>query len=278
VAVSRRPRRQRFVLLVATLLSVTIITLDQRGQGASVIGGARDVARDAVGPFQSAADWVLDPVGDFFGGMFNYGDLASENARLRRELQAAKASAAQADNLERELDAIKEQLNLPFVQDIPAVTARIVSYAPSNFEFTVQLDKGTTSGIGAGMPVVAAGGLVGIVVEASRTRASVRLLTDPSYRVGVRLGNAGDIGVAQGKGRGSLLAVDLVERETVLRQDETVVTSGLEQSEYPPGIPVGKVRSSRTEKGSLTKRVTLEPLVDLNRLDLVEVLQWSPQG
>jgi rod shape-determining protein MreC len=278
VAVSRRPRRQRFVLLVATLLSVTIITLDQRGQGSGIIGGARDVARDVISPFQGAADWVLDPVGDFFGGVLNYGDLKSENATLRRELEEAKSSAAQADNLSRELDAIKEQLDLPFVQEIPAVTARIVNYGPSNFEFTVQLDKGTTSGIGEGMPVVAAGGLVGIVVEASRSRSSVRLLSDPGYRVGVRFGSAGDIGVAQGKGRGALLAVDLVEPTTVIPKNETVVTSGLAQSEYPPGIPVGRVQSATTPKGALTKRVTVEPLVDLNRLDLVQVLQWSPQG
>jgi rod shape-determining protein MreC len=276
VAVSRRSRRQRFVLLVATLLSVTIITLDQRGEGSAAIDSARDVARDAVSPFQRAADWVLDPIGDFFGGMFRYGDLEAENARLRRELQAAEASEATAENSERELDAIKEQLDLPFVQEIPSVTARIVNYGPSNFEFTVQLDKGTSAGIAEGMPVVAAGGLVGTVVQTSRSRASVRLLSDPSFRVGVRFGSAGDIGVAQGQGRGSLLSVDLVEPSTLIKNGEAVITSGLAQSQYPPGIPVGTVRSARTPEGSLTKRVTVEPLADLSRLDLVQVLQWSP--
>ena len=59
MAVYRRPARQRFVLLVVTLLSVTVITIDQRGPSSGVLGKVRSGAHDAIAPVQSAVGAVV---------------------------------------------------------------------------------------------------------------------------------------------------------------------------------------------------------------------------
>jgi cell shape-determining protein MreC len=71
--------------------------------------------------------------------------------------------------------------------------------------------------------------------------------------------------------------MSLVEPNTVIHPNDAVVTSGLQQSEFPPGLPVGKVRSAKRDEAGLTQSVRVRPLVNLRRLSFVRVLQWSPQ-
>src|SRR5207244_4579232 len=131
-----------------------------------------------------------------------------------------------------------------FAGAIPAVAARVVATSPSNFQLTVEIDHGIPAGLRKGMPVVTGAGLAGRVVAVSQERATVLLLTDPSFNVGIRLSASGDVGVARGNGIRQPLPVDLVDLATKVTGGEVVVTSGLQGSVFPPGIPVGRVRSA----------------------------------
>lgn len=275
MAVYRRATRPRFVLLLLVLTAITLLTLDERGTGSGVIDSVRSGARDAFAPVSRAADHVFEPVGNFFEGMIHYGDLKAENARLREQNEELRGKTLEAQDALRERKALLDQQDLDFVGDIPRVRARVVSTAASNFELTVEIDRGTNAGVAKGMPVVAGAGLVGRVVDTSRTRATVLLLTDSTFSVGVRLSTSGDVGVATGKGSRTPLRVDLIDPATKVEKGEVVVTSGLQQSVFPPGIPVGKVLAARTPPGALQQEVTVTPVVDIRRLEFVTVLQWS---
>jgi rod shape-determining protein MreC len=277
LAVYRRPARTRFTLLLLVLTSITLLTLDYRGAGAGTIDVVKDGVRDAFAPVQQASDKVFAPVGNFVGGILHYGDLEAENERLREEMANLRGRADRADAVERERQVLLDNLDLPTEEDIPRVDARVVSTNPSNFAFTVEIDKGTSSGIAAGMPVVTGGGLVGRITDASRNRAVVQLVTDKKISVGIVLSSSGDLGVANGTGSLNRIDLDLIDPQTTLEKGEVVVTSGLQQSQYPPGIPVGKVTSAVLRPNALQQDVTIEPVVDLRRLTFLTVLQWTPR-
>lgn len=276
MAVYRRSARPRFTLLLLVLTAITLLTLDERG--ARVVGTVRNAARDAFAPVTSAAESVFEPVGDVFQGIVHYGDLEAENARLREQLAARQGEQLQAQDAQRELKALLDQQELEYLGDIPTVAARVVATSPNNFELTIEIDRGTGDGVVKGMPVVSGAGLVGRVVEAGRTRSTVLLLNDPQSSVGVRLTSSGDVGVATGQGLRSPLGVDLIDPATVVPPEEVVVTSGLQQSVFPPGIPVGRVSSATARPGELQQDVSIVPVVDLRRLTFVKVLQWSPRA
>lgn len=258
------------------LTSITVITLDFRGEGSGVIASLREGARDAFAPIRSVGDAVTDPVADFFGGITNYGSLEAENARLRDRVDELERSGLEAADAQREREELLALLELRFAQDVPQVSARVVSAPVSNFELTVEIDRGSDDGVQEGMPVVAAGGLVGQVVEASGSRAVVLLITDPTSAVGVRLARSGDVGVAEGTGRGRPLEVDFIDARTKVARGEAVVTSGLQNSVFPPSIPVGRVAEAEVPAGAVEQEVTVRPAVDLDRLVFVKVLQWEP--
>jgi rod shape-determining protein MreC len=278
VALTRRSTRPRFTLLLLVLAAVTIITIAYRGHADSVINSIKGDALDAFAPVQSAVGDVTRPIGNFFDGAAHYGSLQSENARLRAENSRLQTQALQSTDAQASYQALLKTLNLPWAQNIPTVPAEVVANSSSNFEASVQLNKGRDAGIDTGMPVVSGSGLVGRVVVASSSRSTVLLITDPTSNVGVRFGPAGNLAVAAGQGTGSPLRVDLIPPQVPVDKGELMLTSGLQQSIFPPGAPIGTVLTSGVPRGSFQQAVTLAPVADLARLQFVAVMQWAPKS
>jgi rod shape-determining protein MreC len=197
---------------------------------------------------------------------------------LRDELQQTKAERLEAAEAQRENQALKDQQRLTFAGDIPTVAASVVSTTTSNFDLTVELDRGTEAGVAVNMPVVAGGGLVGRVVRVSRLRSTVVLITDPTSSVGVRLVTANQPAVATGNGPGKPLRVDFVDVNAQVGAGDQVVTSGLQGGRYPQGIPVGTVKNVKVTPGAIQPEIEVQPIVDLRRIEFVKVLQWAPQS
>ena len=274
MAVYRRTSRPRYTLLLLILTAITLVTLDYRGDAGGAIAKLKGGARDAFEPVQTAAAAVFDPVANVVNGVLHYGDLEAENAHLREQLADQRGQVARAQDAERERQALLDIQDLKFLNDIETISARVVGTTASSLELSAELDKGTSDGIVRGMPVVAGDGLVGRVVDVSRRRSIVLLITDPNSNVGVRLASTGDTGVAHGNGPGKALSVELLEASSIATAGEVVVTSGLQQSVFPPGIPVGLVKSKGYKEGPERKGVTLLPAVDMARLTFVKVLIW----
>jgi rod shape-determining protein MreC len=276
LALSRRSSRSRFTLILLVLTSVTVITLDFRGDSAGVIEGVREVALDVFSPVKDAADQVFAPVENAWNGIFNYDDLEDENERLKERLAEVQGERAQAKELQRQYRELAEQQRLPFAKEIPQVSARVITAPVSNFELSFEVSVGREQGVKEGMPVVAGRGLVGRVVRASSRQSVVQLVTDRDFAVGIRLAGSGDIGIAYGRGRDQTMTVDAIEPKTKVKTGELATTSGLVESAFPPAIPVGTVQKARAERGELQQEVTVTPLVDVAKLTFVRVLVWEP--
>jgi len=115
------------------------------------------------------------------------------------------------------------------------------------------------------------------VVAASAKQATVLLITDPTFSVGVGVGNNRQVGVANGTGRNNPLRVDLVPLNTKLNQGDVLLTSGLQLERFPKDIPVGKIATVKQAPGALQEDLTMTTVEDMSRLEFVQVLQWSPQ-
>jgi rod shape-determining protein MreC len=225
---------------------------------------------------QSAADRVVSPVTGFFNTITHYGDLKSENADLRRQLDAARADAIRGADADRERQGLLALQGLDYAGGLASVPARVVSSTPTNFQLTITLDHGTDSKLAVGMPVVTNAGLVGRITEVSKIRSTVLLITDPSSNVGVRLATSGKQGVIKGDGARAPLPLDLIDTDVPVAPEEPVVTSGLEKGLFPPQIPVGRVRSAKSPPGALQQEIIIDPSVDLVSLEFVRVLLWTP--
>ena len=128
------------------------------------------------------------------------------------------------------------------------------------------------------MPVVAAGGLVGRVIDVWKGGCDVLLLEDPDFGVWVRMVRERITGPAQGQAGRSTLTVDFtgpLSKSRLPRKGELAETSGLQGSTFPPGIPVGTIESVSVSDDGLLITGRLDPLVDIDNLEYVKVLLWK---
>ena len=215
-------------------------------------------------------------MGDWIDGATSAASLKHENAQLRRHLDAARGQEASARAATQENKELKKLLDLPYVDDSDAIAAQVVEGAPSNFEFTVQIGKGESDGVGIDMPVVTGAGLVGRVLEVSRDRATVLLVKDPQSGVGARIENSTTPGIVKGRGDSDSLRVDFVDPNADVTKGEVVYTSGQQNSPFPAAIPIGTVSKVTKAHGDLQQDVLVKPLVDFSHLDYVKVLRPAP--
>ncbi len=273
----RRSRRPRTTLVILVLAAITIITLDARGGFDRVTSGLKSVASDVFSPVRSGIDDIIEPIGSFLAGSVHYGAVRQQNQKLEQQVaQLRQQAAAQQDN-DQALRQITALLHLPFVGNLQTVPTEVTDFGTSNFAATIDIGVGRDSGVEVGMPVVGGGGLVGQVVEADHSTATVRLITDGQSSVGVRFGPApGTLALLDGQGAGKPLSADFVASNTPLHDGETFTTSGLQGALFPPGIPVASVVAHRNGTADTQESVRLEPLADLAQLRYVAVVLWGP--
>ncbi|MCU1489734.1 MAG: rod shape-determining protein MreC [Acidimicrobiaceae bacterium] len=264
------------------LVSVTVLTLDYHGEANRAITRVRNGIGDGLSPVQRAVAYVLHPIGDAVAGAFRYGSVQAQNQALQNQIGRLNQSVAADDQASAEYKALIRLDGLPFFQNIHHLDAIVLSGPTSDFEYTIQIDRGTASGVAVGMPVVGGRGFVGTVVSAGSDQSTVRLLQDSRSAVGVRIGQSqtsGDVGVVSGQGRQSDLSVQLFASSGLVRKGEAAVTSGTSSSgvsAYPAGIPVATVSGVRSSSAGLDQTVSLTPVVDPSALQYVAVLLWTP--
>ncbi len=278
---SPRRGRPRYTIVVLVLFSITVLTLDFRDVG--IVQDARHAVGSALSPVQGAADFVATPFQNGWNGITNYTDLSDENRELQERVDELEGQIAQDEDVRVQYEQLLDTVDIPWVGSISTATARVIQQPASAFSHIVVIDKGSSVGIRVGMPVVTGAGLVGQVVDVSSSRSSVQLLTDPEFRVGVRLASSQRFGTAKGQGASRDLRIDTGiepdEDDADIPDDEVLTTSGIDdRSSFPASIPVGRVRRTAEANGGLTLEVFATPLADLGELSFVNVLLTSPVG
>jgi len=276
LAFSRRISRSRFTLVLLILTSITLLTLDFRGFGP--IDTARSHVLSVFAPVGDATSGLFKPVGNLWHGAFQYDDLKKQNDELQAKVDELNGQITSGDVAKQSLQQLLEQANLPFVGDLPTTRARVVAGAVANFDDTIEIDKGSNDGIRNDMPVVVGTGLVGTVVRVSDDRSVVKLITDPSFQVGISVvgstvNNAPVTGVARGQGSGRPLSATL-DSGAPVRPGQILVTRGVANGLFPADLPVGTVASVSNDDGSLQKNLSIDLLANLQNLTYVSVVLW----
>ena len=288
MVVYRRDTRHRSVLLAVVVTSLLLVTLDSRGSG--VIDSFRGFARDMFSPIQQGVEDVFRPARDLVGGVTDYGTLKDENARLKKQVADLEGKLQRNRAVGSDVTQLQTLLDLPTAEDATGIAARVIGTASGNFDRTVEIDKGTNSGVFVGQPVVAGNGLVGKVTQSAGTVATVTLIDSPGLGVGVRLEKTKVRGLTESHvGERTILLKFLGNGpsgtplrecakgdspDTCISINELVFTAAVANAAFPPDIPVAKVVSVKRLRTELEATITLQPLVNLDDLSYLKVLRW----
>ncbi len=264
-------RRARGLLVLLVLVSLTLITIDFRAGDEGPLSGLRRVATSVFEPVQEALATAVRPVGDGFRAIGDTFRARSELARLRAEMQEVDEVRQSFDDLSRENAELRGLLGLRDRVAAESVTARVVAQSSSNFDWTVTLDVGASSGVQRDMVVVNGQGLVGRVLQVTETASRVLLALDPNFSAAARVAPSGETGLITGQA-GDLMRYRPLDPETEVEVGAEIVTSGYSNGIFPPGIPIGTVEEVGQPTALLDRELRVRPFVDFSRLDFVLII------
>ena len=188
---------------------------------------------------------------------------------------------AQVSQLQTQLIVMEERLGeaqvcfalLDFGRTNPQydyIAATVIGREISPFLQYIIIDKGTEDGVRYGMPVVTQQGLVGRVDAVIAAAARVKLITDSTSVVNVRLQTAGIEAQLQGSLTGDVF-LDMIPPDEVIEPGDVVLTSGL-GGNYPPNLFIGQVLSTQQRENALFQTASVQPIVDFSSINAVLVV------
>ncbi len=173
------------VVFVLILLSVTLITVSVRGN--STLEGARSTSRDLFSPVRDAFGKVFHPFENVWHGVRDYDKLRQDYLALKDQVSRNEGVSIEAETQVKELNELRAQFGLLPCSAIPKKLAEVVGRPATNYESSVEINKGADDGLVTGMPAVTPAGLVGRVGQKSSTHAFVQLLYDPTVHFSVNI-------------------------------------------------------------------------------------------
>lgn len=251
------------VIIVMALIALVQVSAARSGT-ASPVTSALTTAGFA---FEEAASAVVDTLRGGAQTVVSLPSLQSANTSLR----ARNLSLEQENARLHELVAAYQQENAiaPRLVEYPrAVEARVIGFPPEGAVQSVTIDKGTHSGVSRDDGVLAAGGVVGRIVEAGPFTSKVALVTDFTSTIPAIVQRGRYWGVA--KGNQTSIRLDYVSQDAPLRAGDKVVTG--EARSFHSGALIGTIATIERSDSSLYQTAVVKPAVDFSRLDRVVVL------
>jgi rod shape-determining protein MreC len=151
------------------------------------------------------------------------------------------------------------------------IAATVIGREISPFLQYIIIDKGTEQGVRYGMPVVTQQGLVGHVDAVIARAARIKLISDSTSVVNVRLQSAEIEAQLNGSLTGDVF-LDMIPLDSMVEPGDVILTSGL-GGNFPPNIFVGQVLSTQLRENALFQTASVQPIVDFEGINAVLVIQ-----
>ena len=260
-ALLQRGAKQKFSLFVLILLSLSIFALDI--SELKPIKILRSLLNDGVyriSAISSSPIKFSGTVKDFFiTHIFVY----KENRKLKIELEELKNKDFQTLYLQTANKRLQDIIQLEKKSAFTTIAAKVILDKNSPYLNSVIINRGSSSRIKLGMPVLSEGNLVGRVVEVNFLSARILLLNDLNSKIPVMISPKGSQAILSGRGEDKP-KLEYLPEKFELSDKNLVFTSG-KDGIFFEGIPVGNVISE-------DNKIKVKLFSDSNQVSFVNIV------
>src|SRR5690554_3162829 len=166
-----------FLALALLLVDARWSTLEPVRQGISVV----------LYPFQRIMLAPRDGIERFKGWLDAANQMDIEKEAIQRQRIELAQMATHAAQLAAENEQLRRLLNVPDVVTQPAIAVEVLYEPTSAFNHHLVFNKGSSSGIQPGMPVIDEGGVVGQIVRVTPFTSEAALINDDKLSIPVQI-------------------------------------------------------------------------------------------
>ena len=260
------------ILLVAAVLLTAGLAVLSNVTGQSM---PRLAVQGILAPFRYAGNALTNQAEDIYTYIFEYEALKAENEALRQQVTQMEELTREADAVARENERLRDLLDMSRThEEYVLVDAYIIAWSSTDWTNTVTINRGTDSGIEAGMCAITSDNeVVGVVIEAGADYAVVKTVLDSSLEISATIASSGYNGMVTGgyiDGRKDMLRMKYLPSSAVIRNNDQVVTTG--SAVYPRNLVLGSVVDAGYDETGVAKYAVLEPAAEIGKLEQIFIL------
>jgi len=249
--------RALMLFIILEVVALSIVSRSHLYHHAAFINSTNKL----VGTVQSYRSQTTD--------YFNLGEenrkLSNENARLRSMLKYTAVYPT--------VDSLLPDTSNKYIYTY--LTAKVVNNSLTRFNNFITLDKGSKEGIFPLMGVIDSRGVVGVVSDVSENFSLVQSAVNVNSYISVLHKKTGAFGTLTWFGKSPFL-LDVIDmsKSANVKKDDTIITSGY-STFFPPGHPVGVVKSVNSRLGSGFLEIKVRPTNNFNKLNYVYLVNLN---
>jgi len=256
--------------VLAIVLSIALMVVDHQFQQLRQIRG---MLAFATYPLQVLADLPVSLMRWLDEATATREQLQAENQRLREENLRARAELQKLEALRAENLRLRNLLDASYKVGDRILIAELSAVDLDPYRQQVVIDKGSSSGVFIGQPVLDANAVMGQVIQTTPFSSTVLLITDPSHSIPVQVLRNGLRTIALGTGRINELSLPYLPTNSDIQVGDKLVTSGL-GGKFPAGYPVATVTRINRSPDNAFAEIIATPTAHLDRSREV-LLVWS---
>ncbi len=266
--------KKQLLIIFASLLIVlgipTIVWFATASQNRSAVH-LNNAAQTTASPALKSLSWLPSKMTNGLEMVVTSGQVQKHNAALERKVTRLEAENRVLLEQVGRYERLQGANRLAQATNWQSVAAQVLARDGNGWARSLVIDRGYKHGLAVGDPVLHNKGLAGVVRSVGRWTSTVQLLNAPQSAVGVLVLPTRAHGVVVGIGNSESLELLIENPDSVLEPGQRIVTSGLANSLYPLGLPLGVVtRLRKNEFGQTTAEIT--PVVNFDRIEEVLVL------
>lgn len=266
-------KSRAFVVLLTLFIILagvpTILT--GMGQGSYV----RDAVMVVVSPLMRGASAIGDSLCGFAEYFTEFDRLKEENKVLSERVKELEDEVYNAELLEKENEWMRSYLGAKRANtEYSYCDANLIGSETGGYISTFTLDRGSTSGIEVGMPVITAEGVVGRITEVGLTFSRVSTVINYDSSIGAYIERSGEVGLVSGdfdRRRDGFCILEYLKFDADVEVGDKIYSSGL-GSVYPRGLYIGEVAEVTGDAYNHTKVAVIKPAADLENLTKVMII------
>ncbi len=250
-------------IITVVLLSFFLILFSK--SDIFIINSIKYFSSSVINPFTTIVSSPIKILSSINREYKDFKNLKFENKILQEEIIRLKKWQTLAIQNTRENKVLKKLL-LATDNDLQLVkTASLINRNDALFSKLVNINAGYIDKVKINMSAINERGFVGKIVDVSKNKSRILLLTDPNLSISVKTISDGIFSLISGAGDGKYLVSKFLKNNKMPKLGDIVVTSGTAQM-FPVDLLVGKV--AKIEKD----RFYVLPFVDFNNIDYVQIV------
>lgn len=229
-----------------------------------------------VGPviIEKPASYIfskLESVNFFTKHVLNFMNITKESDDLKKENLNLLSQMADYEDIQSENSFLRKSLNVAprFKGDIVYADIFISQLGPGGYDTLIT--RGLKDGVTENAIVITEERvLVGKIEKAYDSFSRVLAVSDPEFKVTVKVLGTDTSGIAKGALEKGMI-LDFITQKDVIKEGDNIVTAGVDF--FPPSLVVGAVDYVEINENDLFKKVRIKPAVKDVKLSRVLIIK-----